>query len=184
MESNMWRFAIVGFVVVVLGGGGLAQAPPGPQKEHDWLKQLAGEWEYETEAALEPGKPPVKVRGTESVRTVGGLWIISEHKATLLDQPFTGILTLGFDVEKKLYVGTWHDSMHSHLLHYEGTLDAAAKSLTILTEGPNPMAPAKRSKFKEVIEVKDKDQKVLTTSMQGEDGKWTEVMTIKYQRKK
>ena len=58
---------------------------------------------------------------------VGGFWVVAENKATLFDAPFTGIMTLGFDGQKKKYVGTWIDSMHSHLLHYEGTVDAAAK---------------------------------------------------------
>jgi hypothetical protein len=177
------KFAIVSFAVALMGGGVLAQAP-GPQKEHEWLKQLAGEWEYETEASLEPGKPPVKINGTESARMVGGFWVIAEHKTTLFDQPFTGILTLGFDGQKKKYVGTWLDSMHGHLLHYEGAVDLVAKTLTLLTEGPNPVAPGKLCKFKEVIEVKSRDHKVLTTSMQGEDGKWVALMTINYRRKK
>ena len=180
----MKKFAIVNFAIVLLGGAALAQSPAQPQKEHEWLKQLAGEWEYETEAVLEPGKPPVRVKGTEIARMVGGFWIISENKSTVLGQPFTGILTIGFDGEKKKYVGTWIDSMHNHLLHYEGSVDPAAKSLTIFTEGPNPVAPGKRCKFKEVVEVNGKDQKAITTSMQGDDGKWVELMTINYRRKK
>lgn len=31
-----------------------------PQKEHQWLQKLVGEWTCETEAACEPGKPPVR----------------------------------------------------------------------------------------------------------------------------
>ena len=62
------------------------------------------------------------IKGTESVRKVGDFWIVSEVKATLFDAPFTGVMTLGFDSQKKKYVGTWIDSMHSHLLHYDGTV--------------------------------------------------------------
>ena len=28
-----------------------------PQKEHHWLQRLIGEWTYEAEAVMEPGKP-------------------------------------------------------------------------------------------------------------------------------
>jgi hypothetical protein len=29
-----------------------------PQKEHQWLQKLVGEWTYETEAIMEPDQPP------------------------------------------------------------------------------------------------------------------------------
>jgi len=28
-----------------------------PQKEHEWLQRLVGEWTYESECSMEPGKP-------------------------------------------------------------------------------------------------------------------------------
>src|SRR5690606_29170388 len=49
-----------------------------PQKEHRWLEKLVGDWTYESEAAWEPGKTPEKYTGTESVRSLGGLWVICE----------------------------------------------------------------------------------------------------------
>jgi hypothetical protein len=124
----------------------------------------------------------MKLQGTENVRIVGA-WVIAEHKTTMNDQTVTGILTFGFDGEKKRYVGTWIDSMSSHLLQYECTADPAARTLTLLTEGPDPVTPGKRCKFKEVLEMKSKDTKAFTTSVQGEDGKWAVMMTINYHRK-
>ncbi len=29
-----------------------------PQKEHQWLQKLVGDWTYEAEATMEPGQPP------------------------------------------------------------------------------------------------------------------------------
>ena len=63
-------------------------------------------------------------------------------------------------------------------------VDDAGKTLTLETEGPCPLKPGQRCKFKEVIEVKDKDHKVFTSSMQGDDGKYTTMLTINYRRKK
>ncbi len=180
----MKKVATAGLVVTLLAGVAVVRAQPAAQKEHKWLQQLAGEWDYDTEMSLEPGKPPVKFKGTESARSVGEFWVVLEQKATFLDTPFTGIMTLGFNGEKKKYVGTWIDSLHSPLLHLEGTVDAAGKALTLLTEGPNPAAPGKLSKYKEVIEIKSKDHKVNTSSVQGEDGKWVVFMTVNYRRKK
>ncbi len=33
-----------------------------PQKEHEWLHKLVGEWTCEAEASMEPGKPPGEVQ--------------------------------------------------------------------------------------------------------------------------
>ena len=41
-----------------------------PQKEHEWLQKLVGEWASEAEATMEPGQPPAKFTGTESVRSL------------------------------------------------------------------------------------------------------------------
>jgi hypothetical protein len=37
-----------------------------PQKEHQWLQRLVGEWTYESECSMEPGKPPEKFEGSEA----------------------------------------------------------------------------------------------------------------------
>ena len=48
------------------------------QKEHHWLERFVGEWEYEGEAIMGPDQPPMKWKGTESVRSIGGLWVQGE----------------------------------------------------------------------------------------------------------
>jgi uncharacterized protein DUF1579 len=46
-------------------------------------------------------------------------------------------MTLGYDPEKKQYVGTWVGSMMSYLWVYDGSLDAEEKVLTLNAEGPS-----------------------------------------------
>lgn len=184
----MKRFVIAGFVVALFASAAELRAQdepqlPAPEKEHEWLKQLVGEWETEFEYNLGPDAPSQKSQGTESVRAIGELWTVAENKSSASETPFTGIMTLGFDPDKKKYVGTWIDSMFNYLWRYEGTVDKGGKVLTLLTEGPNPGVPGKLCKFKEVIELKSKDHKVFTSSLQGEDCKWSTMMTINYRRK-
>ena len=185
----MAKSTVAGLVAALVLGAAVLQAqdlpkPPPPEKEHEWLKQLVGEWDTEAEATMGPGQPPMKCKGTESTRAVGGFWVISENKGTVMDQPMTGIMTLGYDPQKKKYVGTWVDSMINHLWRYEGTLDASGKILTLEAEGPNPMAPGTTARFRDSIEVKSKDHKVLRSAMQGPDGKWVTFMTGNHRRKK
>jgi hypothetical protein len=66
--------------------------PVQPQKEHQWLQKLVGEWTYETEAMMEPDQPPAKWTGTETVRSLGGLWLLAEGQGEMPDgDPATSI---------------------------------------------------------------------------------------------
>jgi Protein of unknown function (DUF1579) len=173
-------------VAAVLAGGAVARAQdapkmPAPQKEHAWLKQLEGEWVTESEAVMEPGKPPIKYKGTETIRSLGGFWSMAEITSDFMGTPATGVMTIGYDAQKKKYVGTWVCSMADWLCKYEGAADGQV--LTLETEGPHPVT-GKPVKMKDVIEVKDKDHKVMTSHIQGEDGKWTQFMTMTAKRKK
>ena len=51
-----------------------------PQKEHQWLHKLVGEWTSEAETSMGPGKPPEKFEASESVRSLGGLWVLCESR--------------------------------------------------------------------------------------------------------
>jgi hypothetical protein len=156
-----------------------------PQKEHQWLQQLLGEWTYEGEATMEPGKPPEKFKGTESVRSLGGLWILAEGQGEMPGGgTATMLLTLGYDPQKQRYLGTWIGSMMTHLWVYEGTLDGAERVLTLEAEGPHMATAGKLAQYKDVIEFKSEDHRVLTSQMLGDDGQWRGIMTANYWRKK
>ena len=156
-----------------------------PQKEHKWLQKLVGEWTYESDCPPEPGKPPAKSTGTESVRSLGGFWVQAEGRGEMPGGgAATMVLTIGYDPQKKRYVGTWIGSMMSHLWVYEGAVDVNGNKLTLHTEGPDMAVEGKTAKYKEVIEFKNADHRVFTSHMLGEDGKWQALMTVHYQRSK
>lgn len=177
--------AVAGFVAVMLALPALAQdtpKPPTPTKEHEWLKQLDGEWDTDGEMYMEPGKPPVKCKGTMTFRNLGGFWSIAEMKGDFMGIPVTGMMTIGYDAEKKQYTGTWVCSMSDCLSKYEGSREG--NILTLNTEGPSPDNPKKIAKMKDVIELKDKDSQVMTSWILGDDGKWSKMMTMTSKRKK
>ena len=49
-----------------------------PQEQHKWLHRMIGDWTCEGEAEMAPGQPPVTWKSTESVRSLGGVWILGE----------------------------------------------------------------------------------------------------------
>lgn len=165
------------------------QAPmqAAPQAEHRWLQQLVGEWTSEARMAMTP-EPAEACKGTESVRSLGGVWILAEGQGEMPDGgSATMLMTLGYDPAKKRYVGSWVGSMMTHMWLYEGELDSSGRVLTLNAEGPDmsPGAlPGKRAKYKDVIEIKAADHRILTSHCLGDDGKWREFMTAHYRRRK
>lgn len=156
-----------------------------PQQEHAWLQKLVGDWTSEGEAAMEPGQPPSSFKGSESVRALGGLWVVAEGVG---DMPgggtMTSVMSLGYDPKKGRYVGIFIASMMTHLWLYEGSLDADGRVLTLDTEGPNFITGGEPpTKYRDVTEFKNDDYRVLTSSMLGDDGTWQPFMTAHYRRK-
>jgi hypothetical protein len=154
-----------------------------PQKEHQWLQKLVGEWTYETETTIEPFSPPQKFRGIESVRSIEGLWVIAEGQGEMGGGHATTMMTLGYDPQKQRYVGSWLGSMMTHFWVYEGAVDATGKILTLEAEGPSMSGDGKMAKYQDVIEFRSDDHRTLTGRVLGDDGKWSDIMTAHYRRK-
>jgi hypothetical protein len=188
MKTTSFLRPLLAVCALALASSGLCaeEMPemPKPQSEHQWLEQFAGTWETEMECTMGTDKEPMKTKGTETARMLGGFWLIAETKADMMGQPFTGVMTLGYDPAKKSYVGTWTDSMTSYMWTYTGTVNEAGDTLTLNSEGPCPMQGGKICKFKEVMTITGKDTKTFTSSIQGDDGKWTQMMTAKSTRVK
>ncbi len=163
----------------------MAEMDARPQKEHQWLQQLVGEWTTEMEATMEPGKPPVKSVGTESVRSLGGLWILAEGQGEMPDcGTATMLTTLGYDPQKGRFVGSFVASMMTQMWLYEGALDASEKVLTLDTEGPHMAGDGRMAKYQDIHEIISSDHRTLTSQMLGDDGQWHHFMTAHYRRKK
>lgn len=153
-----------------------------PTKEHQWLQQLVGEWTYEIEGMIEPDQPMETTTGTESVRSVGGLWVMAEGQGEMCGDMATTLMTLGYSLQKQRFVGTWIGSMMTHLWVYDGELDAAERVLTLHSEGPSMAVEGQMAQYKDVIEFKTPDHRVLTSFCLGDDGQWQQFMTANYHR--
>jgi hypothetical protein len=156
-----------------------------PRREHRWLQKFVGEWTFETEMPAEPGQPSQKMKGSERVRALGEIWIQGEGTNPMPDgSPATTQITLGYDPAKQRFVGTWFGTMMSHLWIYDGELSADERTLTLNSEGPSMTEENKLAKYRDVFEFKNDDLRTLTAFMQGNDGQWTQFMTMDYHRKK
>lgn len=154
-----------------------------PVPEHQWLQKLVGDWRTEAEMNMGPGQPMQKSEGTESVKSLGGLWAFSEGTATMPDgTPMTLYSALGYDVSFKEYRGCWFASMSSHLWKQTGELSADGKVMTLSCEGPHMTKDGETAHYRDVIEIIDENHRTMTSYGQGENGEWQEFMKIRYTR--
>lgn len=155
-----------------------------PQKEHQWLQKLVGEWTFESEAVMGPDQPPMKSEGSESVRSLGGLWTLGEGQGRMPDGSLaTTMMTLGYDPQKGRFVGTWIGSMMTNLWVYDGELDADGRTLSLYSDGPS-MSGDGMARYRDAIEIVSDDHRIMTAAVQGEDGNWSQFMTAHYRRSK
>lgn len=153
-----------------------------PSAEHEWLQKLVGEWTLESECDMGPDQPGMKSSGKESVRSLGGLWIIGEWTIETDGAVGTNVMTLGYDPRIKRFVGTFIASIMTHLWPYNGTLDDSGKVLTLDSEGPSFAGDGSMARYQDIIEFVDDDHRVLTSRVKEADGGWRKFMTAHHRR--
>ncbi len=184
---KLFRSARFALGLVVLSAAPLAaqQAPPMPKPgpEHEVLKMDVGTWDAVVEFSMAPGAPPATSKGVE-VSTLGcsGLCLITDFTGEAMGAPFQGHGVMTWDVGKKKYTGSWTDSMSTGLAITESTYDPAAKKWTGWMEGPDMTGAV--MKTRNVVDVKDANNRVMTAYGTGPDGKEMQVLKITYVRKK
>lgn len=156
-----------------------------PREEHRWLQKLVGEWDVETEAVMEPGKPPHKSTGTERVRAFGDLWIIAEASGQMPDgDTMRNVVTLGYDPEQQRFVGTFISDTMTKLWLYEGELESGKRTLSLYSEGPSLTGDGSTVRYRDSIEFVSDDHRIFRSQMAAEDGSWLEPMMTMHHRRK
>lgn len=153
--------------------------PVKPRPEHEFLKRFVGEWIRTTETPFRPGKS-VTTKGTMTGQMIGNFWVVIDRKSDIGKNTYHGRATYGFDSRKKKYVGTRTDSMAPILWRYEGKADD--NRLAVDSEGPHPYLPGNH-KFRNTWEFKTADEVVLTSEMEGRDGKMITILKSTCRRK-
>jgi hypothetical protein len=152
-------------------------------RQHKWLRQMVGEWKYEGEADMCPGEARHRFQGSEKVRSIGELWIVAEGKGKMPEGTrMTSQMTLGYNPATKRFVGSWIGSPMAHQWVYEGR--QRGNVLTLETTGPGFSGKRKEARYRDVIEMKSRDHRVLRSSYQDASGKWVTFMTCHYTRTK
>ncbi|HTF56636.1 MAG TPA: DUF1579 domain-containing protein [Planctomycetota bacterium] len=163
-------------------GGQEGHQAPKLSKEHEGLKDMEGTWDYVMKFKPGPDQPEMESKGTEVCSMVGGYWLVFDNKSPdFMGQAWHGHGSIGYDTEKKKYIGTFINSLSPYLMVAEGTSDGPNR-MTMNWEGKHGPSDTVE-KTRSVHEKKDKDHSVMTMYGPGPDGKEMTYFTITYTRK-
>jgi len=153
---------------------------PKPSPEHAILKKDVGKWDIEITMTF--GGQEMKSKGTETVTMLGPFWSLSNMTYDYMGSPAHGHGVIGYDPEKKKFVGSWHESASPNLTRMEGTYDAKTKKLTMLMKGKG--MDGKPTKFKSITTYTGANTKTFEFFglKPGSDTEFEKNMEMKYTR--
>jgi len=149
-------------------------------KEHEWLGRMVGEWTSQMEASMPDGAQSTHT-ATERVRSLGGAWVVCEADMSS-DGSQQTLMTLGYDPARGRFVGSFIGSMMTNQWVYEGELDQSGTRLVLSTRGPSAAGDGTLADYRDSIEFRSPDHRILTSSYLGADGEWHLFMTAHYHR--
>ena len=184
--------AVVTLFVLVLASQTLsaqevAQEIPQPStvtKEHKWLKQFVGVWDVVAESPAGEGQPPIEGKAMMKSSMLGQLWVVNSSEHEVGGVKMKSIQMIGYDTQKKKYVGIWADSLVNHMWRYEGTVDESGKRLNLNATGPSMTGDGKMVNYRDSYEFKDKDTIIARSEMQDANKKWVMIMEGQAKRRK
>ena len=153
-----------------------------PGEQHKLLAAHAGSWDFKMKWT-DPSTGEGATTGKSDMKMIfDGRYLEDLTQSSFQGMAFEGRGFTGFDMIKKKFVTTWFDSMSTGLAVFEGTYDAASKSLSFTGEMPDMTGKYVKSRI--VQKWTDNDHFTSTFFMPGPDGKETTHMVIEYTRAK
>src|SRR5689334_22485670 len=125
----------MGLVLIVTAAPGRISAQADP--DHARLTALAGTWDVELTFLFQPNAPPVKTKGTSTIRSIlGGLFIEETIEGTLNGRPFTTMAWTGFNSGTQQYEATRIASTNAARIAETGSFDAQTKQFELKANYP------------------------------------------------
>ncbi len=152
-------------------------APAGtqPLPQHDWLKNLVGDWQIQSVVSMGPEEAPLTLFGSERCEMMGPLWVICEGDG---ESPGGGRniykMGLGYDVSFQEYRGFFVCAMSSHHWRYVGELSEDGRTMTLTCEGPDMEVDGKSAWYRDVHTLIDDGTREMRSYFQDGEGSWIE----------
>lgn len=101
---------------------------PGP--EHKLLNSLVGEWKVTSKSWHGEKSKPTTSTGTATFTALlGGRFVQQNFKGTMGEMPYEGTGMLGYNNTTKKFESSWHDTMSTAVMNFEGTMNEKTKTI-------------------------------------------------------
>jgi Protein of unknown function (DUF1579) len=173
-----------GFLLATCLGAYAAQATAKAGPELQAMEPLVGSWKAKVLFWQDPTKAPQESEGTMTRKWImGGRILQEDFDGKFAGADFKGLGLMGFDPQKKKYVGTWVDSMAPSISVMESVYDAKTKTFAGTMDEIDPQT-GKKVKARDVLRIVDNDHQVQEMFSTPEGGKEAKMMEIHYHRVK
>lgn len=151
------------------------------QSEHELLKRFAGDWRFERRGTPGDGsESQIFGEGIVSAELVGEFFVLSRWSGEVFGMDYKAFQSLGYDIQKNEYTGSWGDSIMSFRWELSGKVDEESEELIVMTSGPGPTGGIAR--FRERYQFDSADSITIIGQMQqGEE--WATISTTRLTRK-
>lgn len=150
------------------------------QPEHELLKKFVGDWRFERRSPSRNGEEPEIVgEGTVSAELVGEFFVVARWTGEVYGNEFKAVHSLGYDVEKEKYAGSWIDSIINYRWEVVGNVDEESEELILTSSGPGPAGGT--AEFRERNQFHSAHSISIVGEMRKDDG-WVNIVNTELTR--
>jgi hypothetical protein len=154
-----------------------------PSAHHKALAMMAGAWDADLWAQMDPTSPPITSKGqTVNTMVMGDRIMKQEFKGEMMGMSFEGLGYMSYNPVLEKYDSVWMDSMGGMMTTSVGTCTPDHKTWTFEGTESDPLTK-QTMKVKDVCVIVDADHHTFTRYYVMPDGKEMKGMEIKYSRK-
>ena len=106
-----------------------SRAQTGNKSPLQLLSSCVGDWSVEITMWMESSESMISKASVHSEMIMSGLFLTSHFTGELMNSPYEGIYTIGYNIPKKVFVATWIDNQNSGIDYLEGKLSDDGKSI-------------------------------------------------------
>lgn len=152
-----------------------------PSTVHQAFAKMAGNWNASVTTIM--GGQEMKSEGSGVYEVIlGGRYLKSSFKSTMMGMPFEGFGLDGYDNATKQYLSVWMDNFGTGIMYLKGKMDDATKTVVYTGMIVDPMS-GNEVPTKTTMKMIDDDHSVMEM-FSFENGKEVKNMQIDYTRVK